>query len=68
MFCRKALASAATSLAVVVFAVAGCKVQVPSAAQASAGTSDAVQARTSGVTRAGALVVEPAAGFLPSTT
>jgi len=44
-------------------AVAGCKVQVPSAAQASTGTSDAVQARTSGVTRAGSLVVEPGAGF-----
>ena len=61
MFCRRALASAATSLAVVVFAVAGCKVQVPSAAQASTGTSDAVQTRTSGVTRAGSLVVEPGA-------
>ncbi len=63
MFCRRALASAATSLAVVMLAVAGCKVQVPSAAQASTGTSDAVQARTSGVTRAGSLVVEPGAGF-----
>ena len=63
MFCRRALASAAASLAVVVLAVAGCKVQVPSTAQASTGTSDAVQAKTSGVTRAGALVVEPAAGF-----
>jgi hypothetical protein len=42
MFCRRALASAAMSLAVVVLAVAGCKVQIPSAAKASAGTSDAV--------------------------
>ena len=66
MFGRSALASAsaaAASLAVVVLAVAGCKVQVPSAAQASAGTASAVQARTSGVTRAGSLVVEPGAGF-----
>ncbi len=66
MLGRSALASAsatAASLAVVVLAVAGCKVQVPSAAQASAGTTSAVQARTSGVTRAGSLVVEPGAGF-----
>ena len=64
MFGRSALASAsAASLAVMVLAVAGCKVQVPSAAQASAGTTGAVHAGTSGVTRAGSLVVEPGAGF-----
>jgi cardiolipin synthase A/B len=63
MFCHRALASAAASLAVVVLAVAGCKVQIPSAARASTGTSDAVQAGSSGVTRAGSLVVEPGAGF-----
>jgi cardiolipin synthase A/B len=66
MLGRSALASAsatAASLAVVVLAVAGCKVQVPSAAQASAGTTGAVQAGTSGVTREGSLVVEPGAGF-----
>ena len=66
MLGRSALASAsatAASLAVMVLAVAGCKVQVPSAAQASAGTTSAVQAGTSGVTRAGSLVVEPGAGF-----
>ena len=67
MLGRSALASAsaAASLAVVVLAVAGCKVQVPSAAQASAGTTSAVQARISGVTRADSLVVEPGAGFSP---
>ncbi len=66
MLGRSALASAsatAASLAVVVLAVAGCKVQVPSAAQASAGTTGAVQAGTSRATRAGSLVVEPGAGF-----
>jgi cardiolipin synthase A/B len=66
MLGRSALASAsatAASLAVMVLAVAGCKVQVPSAAQTGAGTTSAVQARTSGVTRAGSLVVEPGAGF-----
>ena len=66
MLGRSALASASAttaSLAVMVLAVAGCKVQVPSAAQASAGTTSAVQARTSGVTRAGSLIIEPNAGF-----
>ena len=66
MLGRSALASAsatAVSLVVVVLAVAGCKVQVPSAAQASAGTTGAVQAGTSRVTQAGSLVVEPGAGF-----
>jgi hypothetical protein len=38
MFRRRALTSAAVSLAAVLLAVAGCKVQVPSAA-ASSGTS-----------------------------
>jgi cardiolipin synthase len=66
MLGRSAIASASAtvvSLVVVVLAVAGCKVQVPSAAQASAGTTGAVQAGTSGVTREGSLVVEPGAGF-----
>jgi phosphatidylserine/phosphatidylglycerophosphate/cardiolipin synthase-like enzyme len=66
MFRRSALASAsaAASLAAVMLGVAGCKVQVPSAAQASAGTSG-TPAGTSGVTRAGSLVVEPGGGFSP---
>ena len=63
MLRRSALPFAAVSLATVLLAGAGCKVQVPSAAQASAGTTGAVQAGTSGVTRAGSLVVEPGAGF-----
>jgi phosphatidylserine/phosphatidylglycerophosphate/cardiolipin synthase-like enzyme len=47
-------------------AVAGCKLQVSTAAPANAttsGTSGAVQAGSSGVTRSGPLIVEPGAGF-----
>jgi cardiolipin synthase A/B len=68
MFRRSALATAAAtaSVAVVLLGVAGCKVEVPSAAQASGGgTTSAVQAASSGVTRAGSLVIEPGAGFSP---
>ena len=67
MFRRSALAtfSATASLAAVLLGVAGCKVSVPSAAGASSGTSNAVQAASSGVTRAGSLVIEPGAGFSP---
>jgi cardiolipin synthase A/B len=64
MFRRSGLAAAA-SLATVLLGVAGCKVDVPSAAGSSSGTSDAVQATSSGVTRAGSLVIEPGAGFSP---
>ena len=64
MFRRSALPFASVSLATVLLAGAGCKVQVPSAA-ASSGTSDAVAAGTSGVTRVGSLIVEPGAGFSP---
>jgi cardiolipin synthase A/B len=64
MFDRRALtsASATASLAVILVATAGCKVQVGSAAQASSGAGPAASA---GVTRAGSLIVEPGAGFSP---
>jgi phosphatidylserine/phosphatidylglycerophosphate/cardiolipin synthase-like enzyme len=63
MFGRSALtsASAAASLAAILLAATGCKVQVGSAAQAS----PAGPAGSPGVTRAGSLVVEPGAGFSP---
>jgi phosphatidylserine/phosphatidylglycerophosphate/cardiolipin synthase-like enzyme len=70
MFRRSAL-TAAASLAVVLLAVTGCKVQVSAADPGGASTADgastagAVQAGTSGVTRAGTLIVEPGAGFSP---
>ncbi len=70
MFGRRVLAfaSAAASLTAVMLAVAGCKLQVSTAAPANAttsGTSGAVQAGSSGVTRSGPLIVEPGAGFSP---
>src|ERR1700688_1744577 len=62
MFRRSPLAAAA-SLTAVLLATAGCKVQVSSAAQASA--SGVAASGTSGVTQAGSLIVEPGAGFSP---
>src|SRR6188472_306215 len=64
MFRRSAL-SAAASLAVVLLAVTGCKIQVSGAAPGDTSTADAVQAGTSGVTRSGPLIIEPGAGFSP---
>jgi hypothetical protein len=66
MFRRSALPAVA-SLAVVLFAVTGCKIQVSDAAPGGTSTAGAVQAGTSGVTRSGPLIVEPGAGFSPST-
>ena len=65
MFRRSALPAAA-SLAVVLLAVTGCKIQV-AADPGGTSTAGAVQAGTSGVTRSGPLIVEPGAGFSPST-
>jgi cardiolipin synthase len=68
---RRSVLTAAASLAVVLLAVTGCKVQVSAADPGGASTADgapttgAVQAGTSGVTRAGSLIVEPGAGFSP---
>ena len=64
MFRRSALPAAA-SLAVVLLAVTGCKIQVSGAAPGGTSTAGAVQAGTSGVTRSGPLIVEPGAGFSP---
>ncbi len=65
MFHRSAL-PAAVSLAVVLLTAAGCKIQVPDAAQAGASsTSGAAASGRSGVTQAGSLFVEPGAGFSP---
>ncbi len=67
MFGRSVLvqASAAASLAAVLFAVTGCKIQVSAAAPGGASTAGAVRAASPGVTRAGSLIVEPGAGFSP---
>ena len=67
MFRRSALPSAAVSLATVLLAAAGCKVQIPSAAASSgnSGPVASVASGRSGVTRVGSLIVEPGAGFSP---
>jgi hypothetical protein len=64
MFRRSALPAVA-SLAVVLLAVTGCKIQVSDAAPGGTSTAGAVQAGTSGMTRSGPLIVEPGAGFSP---
>jgi hypothetical protein len=64
MFRRSAL-PATVSLAVVLLAATGCKIQVSGAAPGGSSTAGAVQAGTSGVTRSGPMVVEPGAGFSP---
>jgi phosphatidylserine/phosphatidylglycerophosphate/cardiolipin synthase-like enzyme len=67
MIRRSALSPAGVMvvLATGMLLLAGCKVQVPTAAQAT--TSGAAQSPsvTAGVTRSGALIVEPGAGFSP---
>ena len=68
MFGRSVLApasAAAESLAAVLLAVTGCKIQVSDAAPGGASTAGAVRAASPGVTRAGSLIVEPGAGFSP---
>src|SRR3984957_20322862 len=64
---RSALASAfaVLGLAAGTLAVAGCKVQAPTAAQATASAAVQGQSGTSAVTRSGPLVIEPGAGFSP---
>jgi cardiolipin synthase A/B len=62
---RRSALPAAASLAVVLLAATGCQFQVSGAAPDGPSTASAVQAGTSGVTRAGPLVVEPGAGFSP---
>jgi cardiolipin synthase A/B len=64
MFRRRALPAAA-SLAVVLLAATGCKIQVSGPAPDAPSTAAAVQAGASAVTRSGPLVVEPGAGFSP---
>ena len=60
MFRRRALPAAA-SLAIVLLAATGCKIQVSDGSS----TTGAVQAGASAVTRSGPLIVEPGAGFSP---
>jgi cardiolipin synthase len=76
MFRARAFASALVCVAVVMLAVAGCKIDPPAAAGAdpssagpastdSASADSAGQQPGLGATRVGALIIEPGAGFSP---
>jgi cardiolipin synthase len=64
---RSALASAfaVLGLSAGMLAVAGCKVEAPTAAQATSSAAVQGQSATSAVTRSGPLIIEPGAGFSP---
>jgi hypothetical protein len=64
---RSAVASvfAVLGLAAGMLAVAGCKVEAPTAAQATSSAAVQAQSATSAVTRSGPLIIEPGAGFSP---
>ena len=64
MFRRSAL-PAAVSLAAVLLAVTGCKIQVSGAAPGGTSTAGAVQAGTSGVTRFRTIDRRAGRGLLP---
>src|SRR5690242_4006638 len=55
----------AVACAAAVLAVTGCKIDAPAAAGAGPAAETSGQAPGPGLTRAGALVIEPGAGFSP---
>jgi phosphatidylserine/phosphatidylglycerophosphate/cardiolipin synthase-like enzyme len=75
MFRARASASALVCIAVVMLAVAGCKIDPPAAAGADPASTDPASADSAGpaagqepgpgATRVGALIIEPGAGFSP---
>ena len=71
MFRARASASALVCIAVVMLAVAGCKIDPPAAAGADRASADSASADSAGqepgpgATRVGALIIEPGAGFSP---
>jgi len=67
MFRRSALSTAVAGIGVVLLAVAGCKIQVQSAAPAGASGGDAGTAVTgaTSISHAGSLTIEPSGGFSP---
>ena len=70
MFRARASASALVCIAVVMLAVAGCKIDPPAAAGADPASTDSASPAAGpepgpGATRVGALIVEPASGFSP---
>ena len=58
-------AGAVACIAAVLLAVAGCKIDPPAAASAGSAADPAAQRPGPGLTRVGALIIEPTAGFSP---
>src|ERR1700722_163809 len=70
MFLARASAPALVCIAVVMLAVAGCKIDPPAAASADPASTDSAGPAAGpepgpGATRVGALIIEPGAGFSP---
>jgi phosphatidylserine/phosphatidylglycerophosphate/cardiolipin synthase-like enzyme len=65
MLRARASVGAAAWVAAVLLAVTGCKIDTPAAASAGSATDPAAQGPGPGLTRVGALIIEPTAGFSP---
>jgi cardiolipin synthase len=65
MLRARASAGAVASVAAVLLAVTGCRIDPPAAASAGSAPVPAAQGPGPGLTRVGALIIEPGAGFSP---
>jgi cardiolipin synthase A/B len=65
MLRARASVGAAAWVAAVLLAVTGCKIDTPAAASAGSAADPAAQGPGPGLTRVGALIIEPTAGFSP---
>lgn len=65
MLRARASAGAVACVATVLLALAGCKIDPPAVAGAGSTAGPTVQGPSPGLTRVGALIIEPAAGFSP---
>ena len=65
MLRARASAGAVACVAAVLLAVTGCKIDPPAAAGAGSAADPAAQGPGPGLTRVGALIIEPTAGFSP---
>ena len=65
MLRARASAGAVACVAAVLLAVTGCKIDPPAAASAGSAAVPATQGPGPGLTRVGALIIEPTAGFSP---
>src|SRR5580704_8216355 len=65
MLRARASVGAVAFVAAVLLAVTGCKIEPPAAASAGSAADPAAQGPGPGLTRVGALIIEPTAGFSP---